>query len=140
MILNPSGRPVAYVCSPYAPRDGETVDQHLLWARALARLAWDDGYWPVAPHLYLTQILTDADPAERAAGLTIGLALVRQAVVLYAYPVDNPSAGMMQELTLAHGLDIPVRPVLYADLAEAAGRLPGAPALISLPAPRSVSA
>ena len=139
MICNSAGRPVAYVCSPYAPRDGETVGQHVLWARALARLAWDDGYWPVAPHLYLTQLLSDSNPAERQQGLQIGLDLVRKAAVLYAYPLDNPSAGMMRELTLAHGCDIPVRPVLYADLAEAAGRLPGAPALLPLPARLTVS-
>lgn len=118
-------RPRAYICSPYAARDGETVDQHVLWARCLARLAWDDGYWPVAPHLYAPLWLSDADSFERAQGVAWGLDLLPGTRVLYGYSVERPSSGMVDEIAEAERLSLPVRVVSYAELADAAARLTG---------------
>jgi hypothetical protein len=118
-------RPVAYVCSPYAPRPGETVAQHTLWAQAVARLAYDEGFWPVAPHLYAPQWLDDADPAERADGLRWGLAQLRGAAVVYVFTPDGrPSPGMAAELDQAAADGLPLRLVTYAEVAASAGRLP----------------
>lgn len=42
-------RPHAYICSPFAAPTPDVQAHHMRWARALARLAWDHGFWPVAP-------------------------------------------------------------------------------------------
>jgi hypothetical protein len=90
-------RPRAYICSPFAADTPAQQARHLAWARALARLAWDHGFWPVAPHLYAPQFLDDTDPAERAQGLAWGLAQLRDCAVVYVLDV-SPSPGMRQEL------------------------------------------
>lgn len=113
----------AYICSPYAARDGESVAQHVLWTQCLARLAWEDGYWPVAPHLYAPQWLTDAGP-ERAMGLAWGLELLPRCRVVYGFSVDRPSSGMIAELAEAGRLSLPLRAVGYAEIADVAARLP----------------
>jgi hypothetical protein len=127
-------RPSVYVCSPYAARAGETVAQHTLWAQALARLAYDEGGWPVAPHLVAPQWLDDTDPAERAAGLAWGLAQLAGCTAVYVFPVDDPSPGMRAELARAAALGLPLRVAAYAEIADAAARLPGAPARGAAPA------
>jgi len=94
---NVSDRPPAYICSPFAAPTPAEQAHHVRWAQALARLAWDHGFWPVAPHLYAPQFLDDADPAERAQGLAWGLAQLKACAVVYVLDVP-PSAGMRQEL------------------------------------------
>lgn len=118
-------RPRAYICSPFAARDGESVAQHVLWAQCLARLAWEDGYWPVAPHLYAPQWLTDAGE-ERATGLAWGLGLLPPCRVVYGFSVERPSRGMIEELAEASRLSLPLRTIAYAEMADAAVRLPHA--------------
>jgi len=90
-------RPPAYICSPFAASTPAKQAQHVLWARALARLAWEHGFWPVAPHLYAPQFLDDTDPAERAQGLAWGLQQLAACPVVYVLDVP-PSPGMRQEL------------------------------------------
>jgi hypothetical protein len=90
-------RPWAYICSPYAPRLGESVAQHVHWAQALARLAYHEGFWPIVPHLYAPQFLDDTDPAERQVGTAWGLSLLTRCVMIYVLDVP-PSSGMQCEL------------------------------------------
>lgn len=90
-------RPQAYICSPFAASTPDEPARPILLARALARLAWDHGFWPVAPHLYAPQFLDDTDPAERAHGLAWGLAQLAHCPVIYVLDTP-PSAGMREEL------------------------------------------
>lgn len=107
-------RPWAYVCSPYAARGHETVQQHVRWAQQIARLVYREGFWPIVPHLYAPQFLDDRVPAERAEGLTWGLWLLGLCERIYAFAPDGiPSLGMRGELARAEALGLPV---LWADL------------------------
>lgn len=127
-------RPLVYVCSPYAARAGETVAQHTLWARALARLAYDEGGWPVVPHLAAPLWLDDTNPAERAVGLAWGLQQLAACTAVYVFPADDPSPGMRAELAAAAERGLPLRVAAYAEVAAAAARLPDAPERLAAPA------
>jgi len=109
-------RPHAYICSPYAARDGESIAEHVLWARGLCRLAWDDGYWPVAPHLYAPQWLRD-EGTERAYCLNWGLSLLPACRAVCVFSDDRPSAGMREELAEADRLSLPCRSVSASEIA-----------------------
>lgn len=89
--------PWAYICSPFSAPTAARQAQHVTWARAMARLAWQHGFWPVAPHLYAPQFLDDADPAERTQGLAWGFAQLALCPIVYVLDVE-PSAGMRAEL------------------------------------------
>lgn len=104
-------RPLAYICSPYAPRGpGQGITEHVALAQRLSRLAWEDGYWPCAPHLYAPQFLDDADPQERQLGLAWGLSWLERCAVIYvACPYPEPTPGMRGELARARALGLPER-------------------------------
>ena len=51
---------LCYVCSPYR---GNT-ERNVAYARELTRIALDNGYAPVTPHLYLTQIIDESDAEQ----------------------------------------------------------------------------
>ncbi|AEW04171.1 hypothetical protein Sulac_0658 [Sulfobacillus acidophilus DSM 10332] len=109
--MNPAAtRPWAYICSPFRADTPEQQARHVAWARQMARQAWDDGYWPIVPHLYAPQFLDDADPVERAWGLQWGLDLLDRCVVMYVWAGGPPSAGMAAEIASAQQQGLPVRP------------------------------
>lgn len=113
----PSGgslsRPWWYICSPYAPRPllGETMAQHVRWAQWLARWAYDQGAWPIAPHLYAPQFLDDSMPTERACGVAWGLTLLTRCTCVVVPQGIVASPGMIAELALAREYDLPVMAV-----------------------------
>jgi len=99
----------AYGCSPYAAPTPEGIAQHVDIARQLARAIWEDGYWPVLPHLYAPLWLDDTVPAEREAGLQWGLDLLMRCRIFYVYAGGEPSRGMQAELQVATDRGIPIR-------------------------------
>ena len=104
-------RPVAYICSPYR---GDT-NKHTIYARRLVSYALQQGYAPICPHLYLTQVLDDNDPDEREQGLQAGLELLRVCdvvVVGYQYGI---SEGMKAELDLAEDTG---KKIIYINVKE----------------------
>lgn len=109
----PPARPrlLWYVASPYAPRPGESIALHIQWARLLARWVYDQGAWPIAPHLFAPQFLDDTNPAERGEGLAWGLARLAHAQRVIIPAGVAISTGMRQELVRAAELQIPVTAV-----------------------------
>lgn len=67
-----------FICSPLRPR-GETEEEqqsdlhkNQQLARFACRYATEHGYMPMAPHLYFTQFMDDADPQDREDGIHYG--------------------------------------------------------------------
>lgn len=96
-------KPYAYICSPYRGN----VEANTENARSYCRQAYDDGYVPLAPHLYFPQFLNDSNPEERAAGLVMALELLLLCDVLIVFD-DEITDGMAQEIELAKDLGIPI--------------------------------
>lgn len=97
---------LVYICSPYAGDAAGSTQ----FARAACRFAAEQGFAPIAPHLFYPQFLNDAVPAERDAGIRMGLRLLSSCEELW---VCGPriSAGMEQEIAEAKRLGIPVRTI-----------------------------
>jgi len=95
---------LVYICSPYAGN----VESNVRFAKAACRYAMKQGYAPVAVHLLYPQILNDAVPSERKAGIRIGLRVLASCEELWACG-DTISHGMSCEIAKAGRLGIPVR-------------------------------
>lgn len=95
---------LVYICSPYA---GD-VESNVGFAKAACRYAMKRGCAPVAVHLLYPQILNDAVPSERKAGIRMGLRVLASCEELWACG-DTVSHGMSCEIAKAGRLDIPVR-------------------------------
>jgi hypothetical protein len=103
-----------FVCSPYRPQSKDpkvardqlsvNIERAKLACRLLAKL----GYLPLAPHLYFTGFLDDADAAEREEGMTLGMEWLAQSDEVWAFG-DEVSEGMAKEISYAKELGIPVR-------------------------------
>ena len=93
-----------YVASPYA---GD-VEKNVAYAKWVCREIAEHGYAFVAPHLIYPEILDDAVPEERQAGIKMGLTLLQRCDELWAFgPVV--SSGMQREIAEAERLRIPIR-------------------------------
>ncbi len=103
-------RPLAYGLSPLAPRGSYTQADHHAIAQRFARWIWDQGFFPVLPHLYLPTWLHDTDAEERAIGLAIGQAWLTQCARAFQLDVP-PSAGMIAEHALAAAHAIPIEQI-----------------------------
>lgn len=95
---------LVYICSPYA---GD-VESNVRFARAACRYAMKQGCAPIAVHLLYPQILNDADPAERKAGIRMGLRVLSSCEELWCCG-DTISHGMSCEIAKARRLGIPIR-------------------------------
>lgn len=87
----------AYICSPYS---GD-VEKHKAYARQLVKWAIDRNYVPICPHLYLTEVLDDNDPAERERGLKLGLELLAACDIIVVGTAYGISEGMLAEMKQA---------------------------------------
>lgn len=94
-------RPYAYVCSPFR---GD-IEENTRRAREYCRRTYEAGYLPLAPHLLFPQFLSDRDPAERQAGIEMGLALLAQCRLLVVCG-EAITSGMEQEIGEARRLGI----------------------------------
>lgn len=92
-----------FICSPYA----SNPERNAALVKVLGRMIAMDGDVPVAPHLSLTQMLDDKDPAERQKGLDLGRAQLRRCDLMYVWPFDGISAGMKGDLEVAFLAGIP---------------------------------
>ena len=72
-----TNRPLAFICSPYA---GD-IEKNVARARELCRLAVDDGYTPIAPHLLYPQFLSEE--TERNLGIEMGLQWLEFCHIMY---------------------------------------------------------
>jgi hypothetical protein len=93
-----------YICSPYA---GD-VESNTRFAKAACLYAANRGCAPVAVHLMYPQILDDAVPAQREAGIKMGLRVLASCDELWICGA-RISHGMSCEIAEAERLGIPVR-------------------------------
>lgn len=102
-----------YVCSPLRPisTDPEMakaeLDRNLERAENMCRWLSQNGFMPLAPHLYFTRFLDDGDAEERELGIDLGMKWLEQADELWCVG-DRISEGMQAEIEQATRLGIPV--------------------------------
>lgn len=97
---------LVYIASPYA---GD-VEENVAFAKAACRYAMENGATPVAVHLLYPTFLDDADPAQRQAGLRMGLRVLDACDELWLCG-DRVSQGMKAELAAAERIGIPIREI-----------------------------
>lgn len=95
---------LVYIASPYA---GD-VERNIDFAKEACQYAMEQGAAPIAVHLLYPQMLDDTIPAERDAGLRMGLRVLEACDELWLCG-DRMSVGMQAELAAAERLGIPVR-------------------------------
>lgn len=91
LIPNPK---LTVIESPYAGTPYYTVEQHRLYLQHCIQDCVERGESPYASHHYLTDVLDDADPMERAFGIKCGLAWGANADVIAVYSDFGVSPGM----------------------------------------------
>lgn len=99
-------RPFAFVCSPFR---GD-LEANAEKAREYSHRVFEAGYTPLAPHLLFPQFLNENNPAEREAGIQMGMGLLARCRLLVVCG-DKISEGMAREIKLAGELKIPVAPL-----------------------------
>lgn len=97
---------LVYICSPYA---GE-IERNVRFAQDACRYAISQCCAPVAVHLLYPQLLNDAVPAEREAGIQMGLRVLAACEELWVCG-SQISTGMRCEIAEAERLGIPVKRV-----------------------------
>ena len=81
-----------YICSPYR---GD-VEKNVRNARSYCRMAVEEGAIPMAPHIYFTQFLDDADEAQRGIGIEAGIQLMLECDEVWVF--GEPTEGMKSEI------------------------------------------
>ena len=102
------GREMVYICSPLRADTPEGQAKNEALARKMCAIAWEAGFFPIAPHLYIPQFAPDSDPRLREQGLAAGIALLRECSRVFVLDVE-PSQGMRGEIAEAKRLGIPVQ-------------------------------
>lgn len=89
--------------SPFAARNGRTVDDNIAYARDCVRDSLNRGESPVAFHLLHTQpgILDDQNPEQRALGISASLEWYRKADRCAVYVDHGISGGMLKGMNAA---------------------------------------
>lgn len=104
-----------YICSPFRAQDGKELARNINYARELTRAAMEAHMAPITPHLYLTQCLDEEVPEERAAGLKIGLELMKTCDFVLAGVKYGISEGMRGELDAAREMGTEVMETVDTD-------------------------
>ena len=89
-------RPVVYICSPLTG----AVEENQTKTRTYCRFAVDNGYIPLAPHIYFTQFMNDANPKERDLALFMDIVLLSKCAELWVFG-EIISEGMSIEIERA---------------------------------------
>lgn len=93
-----------YVCSQYGSRGDKATN--LEFAKFFCMLVIEEGKIPICPHLFYSQVLNDDVKAQRAAGMRIGLDLLKDCMELRIFsPI---SEGMRGEILKAREWGIPI--------------------------------
>jgi DNA polymerase-3 subunit epsilon len=95
-----SRRRRVYVCHPFANDPAGNIER----VRVISRRLLDEGLMPVAPHLYLPQLLEEGSERERALSLCLELLATCDEVRVFGGLV---TAGMERELREAKRLGLP---------------------------------
>ena len=92
-----------FICSNYRGDVETNVDNAIHWCKK----AINQGYLPIAPHLYFPQFLDDGIPSERESGITWGIDILNDCDELWVCS-ENISDGMKQEIVHAREQGIPI--------------------------------
>ncbi|MGF7185295.1 hypothetical protein GGQ84_001381 [Desulfitispora alkaliphila] len=93
-----------YVCSPLR---GD-IERNINRAIGYSRFVYAEGGIPLAPHIIFTRFLDDEDPADRKAGIEMGIQLLRKCDELWVFG-EKITEGMDREVSVAKALKIPVK-------------------------------
>lgn len=97
-VIAHSENKLCYVCSPYR---GNT-ERNIEYAKELTQLVLDNGYAPITPHLYLTQVLDEDDLEQRTLGMAAGTEILMQCRYILIGSRYGLSEGMMAEIKTAY--------------------------------------
>lgn len=82
-----------YICSPLR---GDIIG-NIERAKAYCKQAKDDGYLPIAPHIYFTQFMDDTIPDDRTLAMAMGIELLDMCDELWIFG-NVISEGMRAEI------------------------------------------
>lgn len=94
-----------YICSPLQGDYEKNTENEISYCRAAFRL----GYIPIAPHIYFPRFVDDRNCAERRIAMRAGKEMLLVCSEVWAFGIDDPSEGMLEELALARKHGIPVK-------------------------------
>ena len=89
-----------YVCHPFANDPAGNIER----VRAISKFLIDDGALPIAPHLYLPQLIDETTGREQALALCLELLATCDEVRVFGEIVTE---GMERELREAKRLGLP---------------------------------
>ena len=92
-----------FICSNYRGDVETNVENALYWCKE----ATNQGYLPIAPHLYFPQFLDDDIPSERELGIAWGIDILSDCDELWICSKDI-SDGMKREIEYARTQGIPI--------------------------------
>ena len=92
-----------FICSNYRGDVEANVDNAIHWCKE----ATNQGYLPIAPHLYFPQFLNDDIPSERESGIAWGIDILNDCDELWICS-ENISDGMKREIEYARTQGIPI--------------------------------
>lgn len=92
-----------FICSNYRGDVETNVDNAIHWCKK----ATNQGYLPIAPHLYFPQFLDDDVLNERELGIAWGIDILSDCDELWICS-KNISDGMEREIVHARGQGIPI--------------------------------
>lgn len=95
-------KPVVYICSPYSGN----IKRNTANARRYCRFAVDSGCIPIAPHLFLTQFMSEE--TEREDAMFMNFVFLSKCREIWVFG-DKITAGMADEIEKAKQRRIPVR-------------------------------
>ena len=96
--------PRVYICSQYGSRGDKATNLEL--AKFFCMLVIEEGKIPICPHLFYSQVLNDDVESQRAAGMRIGLDLLKDCMELRIF--TGISEGMKGEILKAREWGIPI--------------------------------
>lgn len=108
---------LVYICSPYRTGD---VDENVKRAREYCRLAVEEGFVPVAPHLLYPQFLDDLDFIQHKEGMKCCIELLSVCASVFVFDYTDESDGMRKEIAYAVENGIPI---YHASLLPSGGGL-----------------
>ena len=91
-----------YICSAYVSQGDR--EQNVKNAIGHCRAAILRGYLPIAPHVFYTQMLNDDIEQERAAGLALGMELLKDCEEIWVF--GSVKGGMVAEVEKAQELGL----------------------------------
>jgi len=96
-------REFVYVCSPLKGKVQENIQNAIIYSRKV----YNSGHIPITPHAYLTLFLDGNIPAEREAGMEMGMELLKVCSRIWVFG-KYISDGMKREIEYArkHGIKI----------------------------------